>query len=454
MIKKELYSALKVYAFTWVLIVGAFLFMTINRGSTISESFGFFQEVLVSKTFLIAAHSAFLMLYLLFLIFRYFYRMYHKKGVKTAVKYASFGFLTPVLVLFLGYKMIAYNNTNEGYAYLWDASIENNNNRSKNNFAIDGKHRGMSVFGWRVANEMAIDALVRNNIEWVAVTPFFYQKNEQTKAMNMPDTIGTWSRRDSIFIKSIKQLHEKGIRVNLKPHLWMNDGWRSNINFPSDAAWATWFESYRENMLHYSKMAALTNVEMLCIGTELRTSLKKQPGAWLSLIQEIKAIYTGKLTYAANWDDDFEQIDFWAELDYVGVQAYYPLTKKRNPDLKTIKKGWQRHINKLKKIADLHNKPILFTEVGYKSEASATIKPWEWDSAFSSLSKKKSDETQQLAYEALFQSLWKKDWFKGTYIWQWDTRSTEENALKNLDFSPRFKPAENTIAKWYGTPSK
>jgi len=55
-----------------------------------------------------------------------------------------------------------------------------------------------------------------------------------------------------------------------------------------------------------------------------------------------------------------------------------------------------------------------------------------------------------LAYEALFQKLWQQDWFAGMYIWQWNTQSKPENAVKNLDFSPRFKPAENVIAKWFG----
>lgn len=239
----------------------------------------------------------------------------------------------------------------------------------------------------------------------------------------------------------------------LKPHLWLGKGWRSNVTMQSNDEWSNWFESYRKNMLHYAKMAALTNVELLCIGTELRTSIKQQPKAWISLIKNIKKVYKGKLTYAANWDDDNDLGEFWDALDYIGIQAYFPLTKDKTPDLETIKAGWNNHIVNLEKLSKKYDKPILFTEVGYKSEASATIKPWEWDSLFSGISKKKSDITQQLAYQALFESLWHKEWFAGLYIWQWQVRSKKENALNNLDFSPRFKPAENTIAKWFGKPS-
>jgi hypothetical protein len=40
---------------------------------------------------------------------------------------------------------------------------------------------------------------------------------------------------------------------------------------------------------------------------------------------EIRKIYTGKLTYAANWDD-FDKVPFWKELDYIGIDAYFPLS--------------------------------------------------------------------------------------------------------------------------------
>jgi hypothetical protein len=104
----------------------------------------------------------------------------------------------------------------------------------------------------------------------------------------------------------------------------------------------------------------------------------------------------------------------------------------------------------LKAVYENYKKPILFTEVGYKSEAGATIKPWEWSPVLSSLTKKKSDKTQQLAYEALLRQTWNQPWFAGVYIWQWDIRTTAESAKSDLDFSPRFKPAENVMAKWFG----
>ncbi|MDT0607092.1 glycoside hydrolase family 113 [Croceitalea rosinachiae] len=343
-------------------------------------------------------------------------------------------------------------NANENYNFSWDDTLMNADLISNDFYKLDQMHRGMSVFGWdSTTNDAAIDSLIKANIEWVAVIPFIDQEDETSKTVRRPiQANAEWSSRDSTFIETIKTIHKKGLHVQLKPHLWTFEGWRANLNLDSDVEWDTWFDSYEAYILYYARMAELTNAELFCIGTELKTSIKRQPKRWIALIKKVRNIYSGKLTYAANWHDEYEFIKFWNELDFIGIQAYFPLTKNKNPDLETIEKGWPKHITKLEKLYQTYKKPILFTEIGYKSDARATIKPWEWGSYLSVLSEKKSDRTQRLAYEAFFKQLWHKNWFAGAYFWQWHTYSEIGDADLNLDFSPRFKPAENTMAKWYG----
>ncbi|WP_091405638.1 glycoside hydrolase family 113 [Aquimarina amphilecti] len=452
--KKELFTTLSIYICNWIISLVLFVIVAmVTAGVTFLDSFKYFVEALDRTNFLIAIHVLFVILYFLFLILRYFIRIRKKKGFKLMIKQLSLRLFTPVFLLFGTYQFIIIKNSSENFQYNWIPAVENNSGVSKDLYQIDGKHRGMSVFGWNrdKDNANAINDLIKSNIEWVAVIPFLDQENEQTLTMRVPKEIGRWSRRDSLHIKTINALKKKNIHIMLKPHLWLSSGWRSNITHSNELNWNIWFESYRANMIHYAKIAALTEVELFCIGTELKSSLKAQPDKWKSLVKEIKNIYKGKLTYAANWDGEYELIDFWNEMDYIGIQAYFPLTQNQNPDITTVKKGWETHINMLKPLSEKHNKPILFTEVGYKSEASGTIRPWEWGSALSILSKQKSDKTQQIAFEALYQELWNEEWFAGTYIWQWNIRSKKENAAKDLDFSPRYKAAENTIAKWYST---
>lgn len=439
------------YLISWGLGFLVVLLLLQGQGQKFSESVPFFfSEIVFNRAYLAAQHLLFVVVGLLYLLFRYFRTIYRKKGRNVMFKRLGLYLLLPVTLLILGFKMLVYMNTNEILAFEWDETVMNTSGIVAKHFERDGHHRGMSVFGWNDNNEKAIADLIRANVEWVAVIPFMYQENESSGALHSQRKKGEFTKRDSTFIKAINDLHKKGLYVHLKPHLWLGDGWRSNLSLRNDQEWDTWFHSYRNRMLHYAKMAELTGTELFCVGTELRTSIKYQPEGWEKLIEEIREIYSGKLTYAANWYDEYEHITFWDKLDYIGIQAYFPLTKNKNPNLATIKKGWRTHIESLSHFSEACQKPILFTEVGYRSEASATVKPWEWSSAFEVLFKKKSDRTQLLAYEALFEELWGRDWFAGVYIWQWDTRSAMDRAAENLDFSPRFKPAENVMAKWFG----
>jgi hypothetical protein len=453
-LKKEIRKLLVIYFFTWL---GVFLLVTIriSRGKrTFSEASNLFIEFLSNSSFIVAIHILFVILVLLFWIFRYFIRLYKKKGITSALKQFTLRFITPILIVFIAFKTLVFANSNENYSFDWVEGAMNTKGQSNDFYAADNMHRGMSVFGWgRKDRKTGIDALVKANVEWVAVIPFIDQEDETSKTVRRPvSKDADWLPRDSVFIASIADLHAKGLHVQLKPHLWTFSGWRANLTFNSDEEWDTWFDSYENYMLYYARLAEHTGVELFCVGTELKTSIKNQPKRWKILIQKIRNVYSGKLTYAANWHDEYEYIDFWSDLDFIGIQAYFPLTKNESPDLESIEQGWAKHIDKLEELHQTYQKSILFTEVGYRSDVAATIKPWEWDSTFSVLHKKKSDRTQQLAFEALFKQLWSREWFAGVYIWQWDHRSTEDDAATNLDFSPRFKPAENIIAKWFGKP--
>ncbi len=439
--KKESLTALKVYLTVLLCVIGL-LFYVILRDNL--SALDVFKQSFTNSSFLLAVHVLFVLVYLLFLIGRYFIRVYRKKGFSIMSKRLFLRVILPSLIVFGSIKFLVHHNSSETYDYVWDYSIENTSGRSNDLYSKDKKLRGMTVFNWRNKNDSEYGELVKNNIEWVAIVPFFYQENEYAIDMRVPENDKRWSRRDSTFISSISKLQSRNIHVMLKPHLWLGDGWRSNVTLNSQAEWTTWFNNYRKGILHYAKLAAEHDIELFCIGTELKSSLKAQPEQWKLLLSDIKALYKGKLTYAANWDGEYELIDFWEELDYIGIQAYFPLTTSKNPALNTIKDGWKTHISTLESLSQKHNRPILFTEIGYKNDATATIKPWEWGNFFSILFTQKSNKTQQLAYEALYSKLWKKEWFVGTFIWQWDS------SVSKIDFTPQNKPAQNTIAKWYG----
>lgn len=106
---------------------------------------------------------------------------------------------------------------------------------------------------------------------------------------------------------------------------------------------------------------------------------------WKNLIAHTRTIYDGKLTYAANFDN-YMEVNFWQELDFMGINAYFPL-RNANKEYKTeedladgLKHGWEkvfRQINAFRGRYDLEGKPIIFTELGYIFRENTTIAPWE-----------------------------------------------------------------------------
>lgn len=430
---------LKVYFFTWIFAFLFFLFNAFTGNISWSKLFPTFLDFSISSGGLVTVHFFFILIYILLLLFKYFVAVYRKFGFLLFLKRLILRLILPVGLVIYGFQYVIDKNSQEDFKYTWDHSVENTTNVPGKSYLEDGKIRGMSVYKAGRNRKVDISALIRTNVEWIAVIPYFYQKDERTKQINTPPEIGVWSSRDSTFIRGIENLRKKGFYTMLKPHLWMSSGWRSNINFDSKEDWNFWFDGYRKNIVHYAYMAQQTGAELFCIGTELESSLQHLPNRWLDLIKEIRSIYSGKLTYAANWNDDLATSPIWSELDLIGIQAYFPLTENSGPKLSEIKEGWNTHIPKLTSLSAQYKKPILFTEIGYRNDLYATVHPWEWESFFKRLYKKKSDKTQQLAYQALFEKLWDEPWFAGVFPWEWNSS----------DFPIYKRPAQNTIAKWY-----
>lgn len=120
-----------------------------------------------------------------------------------------------------------------------------------------------------------------------------------------------WGETDKGVIASIHLAKEKNLSVMIKPHLWIQHGGYSGTFAPEDEeSWKLWENSYLDYILHFAKIADSTHTEILCIGTELGNTISQRPLFWNLLIDSVKKIYKGEITYAANWDD-FDKVPFW-----------------------------------------------------------------------------------------------------------------------------------------------
>jgi hypothetical protein len=193
---------------------------------------------------------------------------------------------------------------------------------------------------------------------------------------------------------------------------------------------------------------------MLSVGHEYhRLDGPDHTADWLRVIAGVRQRFHGELTYGANSDDAWTHIGFWPALDVIGVDAYFPLSTGGAPDVVDIVHAWgsftdgggaHHYLADMAALSERFGKPIVFTEVGYASTPDALVRPWTSGGAYAAA-------PQQRAYEALFSALHDRCWLRGTYIWDWPADPTA-GGPGDGGYTPRGKPAEATIRRWYSQP--
>ena len=230
----------------------------------------------------------------------------------------------------------------------------------------------------------------------------------------------------------------------IKPHTWVGrGGYTGDFELKNESDWKKFEQQYSKYVLEFAKVADSTHAEIYCIATEFKKFVEKRPDFWKNLIVEVRKVYKGKLTYAANWDD-YDKFPFWNKLDFIGIDAYFPLTKAITPALIGLQAAWTPHIAKMEALNKQVGKPIIFTEYGYRNTDSCTVEPWKENITVI------NNQAQANAYEALYQTIAKKPWFAGGFVWKWYADDYYRNAI-SPDYTPQLKPAEVVIAKWYGS---
>jgi hypothetical protein len=280
--------------------------------------------------------------------------------------------------------------------------------------------------------EAELDALAELGIEWVSIVPTWYQAGVSSTTIT-PEVDGRTATDESLLL-AIAKAHARGLDVTLKPHLDRSEGGYRGGIVPDDID--AWFESYRSFILHYARIAEAEGVGQFVVGTEL-AGTSGNTERWRRMIADVREIYTGPITYAANWDE-FDQVEFWDDLDIIGIDAYFPLAATPTTDVAALTDAWRSIAAQLTELAAEWDRPVLFTEVGYASRRGATVRPWEITP-----SDVESEEEQAAAYQALVTALADQPWLIGVHWWEWKVDSPH---------SPAGKLAQEVLREWAASP--
>ena len=279
---------------------------------------------------------------------------------------------------------------------------------------------------------------------WVAIIPYAFCSPGQPKVTY--DHPRQWRGETTQGIKeAIVLAHQHGLKVMLKPHLWVSgQGWAGDLQFEHQENLKKWQDSYTEYILHFAIVAEQLNVEMISIGTEIRQLAKAYPAFWENLILQIRNLYDGSLTYSANWDN-YQNISFWKQLDFIGIDAYFPITESQTPSVEELISKSQSTKETLEAFSRKHLKKVIFTEYGFKSSDYCAAGHWKTETE----NKNTNFKGQANSYEALFKVYWKESWFVGGFAWKWFYKHDGAGGATDLKFTPQNKLAEKILKNQY-----
>ena len=294
-------------------------------------------------------------------------------------------------------------------------------------------------------NSNHITPVIKAQGNYVALMPFGFIRDISSPKI-IHNSNRQWFGETQNGLNQYAQNFKKhNIKVMVKPQIWLWHGeFTGYLEMNSEENWAILEKSYSDFILTYAEGAQKINADIFCIGTELEKFVTKRPLYWQELIKKIRKVYKGKLTYAANWDE-FKRVSFWGQLDFIGVDAYFPLSDKKTPSVQDFENGWKSHKNEILKVHKQFNKPVVFTEFGYRSVDFNAKEPWKSDRIEGNVNL----IAQANGLQAIHNQFWNEEWFAGGFIWKWFHKHENVGGENNNRFTPQNKPAEKLMKKLY-----
>ncbi len=349
----------------------------------------------------------------------------------------------------------------------------------------------------------SLESLAAVNVNAVAMTADF-GIDAQNSTVYQDDVAGGYTESDANVASAITSATGLGLSVVVRPLIDFLPGnydtapgqtnpkngsysaseWRTYYN-PSNVA--TFFSSYQTMIVREATLAQANGATLFCIGTELdQLTGAAYETYWDNIITAVRAVFTGKLTYSADWDDALSpwqyggsglpvgtgdittQISFWNKLDYVGIDEYAPISDLANPTLNQLIAGWtqtptdattlavtgdQSLISYYQGIAATVGKPLLFTELGYANSSDADSSPATpgYDENGNADGAVADPALQANLYQAFFDA-WKADGngsLVGTYLWNWEPDAASVGPANGINFSVQGQPAQTVVKTGY-----
>jgi hypothetical protein len=214
--------------------------------------------------------------------------------------------------------------------------------------------------------------------------------------------------------RPIREAQALGLKILVKPHLayWgTRFNWRGDIHFDTEESYQLFFNSYETWITQMA--ATCKNADAFVVGTELDQTLSHEK-EWRRIIASIRKVTDVPLTYAANWDT-YQKVNFWDDLDVIGIQAYFPITEEPCDDHDQLRAGWERVMEELRTFGDTTNRRVVFTELGYNHTTKAAVRPWDYATEKGI----EAEATQEACMRVALEAIEAEPVVVGSFLWKW-----------------------------------
>lgn len=285
---------------------------------------------------------------------------------------------------------------------------------------------------------------------WVSLTPFGRVWDLEGRGVDLTFEAPFEENRAAV-LRAIASAHAMGLKVLLVPHLWVETGgWRALIDPGTEEGWSAWAASYRAFLLAWADVAREGHVEMLSVGVELRSFVTTPRAAlFRPIIDDVRSVYPGLLTYSANWDD-VEDTMILGDVDLIGINAFYPLAEHEGATAAELVARGREVAAKIERLARAFERPVVLTEIGYTTRRDPALRPWEWPDGMKGVVV--DERAQADAYAGIITPFLDARWAAGFFVWRTYADPDDVSQEAEWGFSPRGKLAELVLRDAFSSP--
>jgi Glycoside Hydrolase Family 113 len=270
-----------------------------------------------------------------------------------------------------------------------------------------------------------------------------------------------WGEGDSALRGFLRRARQEGLETFLLPRIESPDffrppyPFRGDIRFATAVDWDRFHDDMERMILHYARLCEEEGVALFGLGLELKHSVRGHPQRWREIIRKVRKVYRGKLTYSANWWQEWEDVTFWDALDFIGIGAYFEL-KPQPPEPADAAPGtaarqqlvarWRPIRERLRRVSNRYGRPVLFTEVGYTGYVDCAERPWEW-AGKQEKGTPIDHRAQARATGALLDVVAAEECVAGVFVWRF---YTNPGGTADWEYGFQGRPAAAVLAEAYG----